>query len=154
MNCFIVLFFVTCFYIERIRNFLELNKNIVKQNNFEKFVRFDLGFVSYETWWKYFSAADLVLLPYKEGIGSGIFADAMAMKKPVIASKVRYFKEISKNYNCLKIAEKDQDFPRIIKESMKPKNYKKMIEESKRYFKENGLTPISKKYKKLYESLK
>jgi|TARA_Y100000310_G_scaffold263274_1_gene273430 glycosyltransferase involved in cell wall biosynthesis len=140
--------------VERIKNFLKFNQNIVKQNNFEKFVRFDLGFISYEDWWKYFSAADLILLPYKEEIGSGIFADAMAMKKPVIASNVRYFKEIEKNYNCIKTAEEDQDFSRIIKESMKPKNYNKMIEGCENFFKENSLTPISKKYKELYESLK
>jgi len=140
--------------VERIENFLELNKNIVKQNNFEKFVRFDLGFVPYETWWKYFSAADLILLPYRGGIGSGLFADAMAMKKPVIASNIPYFRDFAQNYGCIELAKDDEDFQRVIKKAMKPKNYKKMIEESERYFKENGLTPISKKYKKLYESLK
>lgn len=137
---------------KKIKNFLELNKKIVKENYFEKFVRFDIGFVPYKTWWKYFAASDLILLPYRKGIGSGIFADAMAMKKPVIASG-EYFNEFAKGYGCIKLAKKDNEFPRLIQESMKPKNYKKMIKECKRYLNENGFTPISKKYKKLYFSL-
>jgi len=137
---------------EKIKSFLELNKNIVRENQFENFVRFDLGEIPYKTWWKYFAASDLILLPYKGGIGSGIFADAMAMKKPVIASG-KYFNEFAKDYGCIKLANKDNEFPRLIQESMKPRNYKKMIKECERYFNENGLTPISKKYKKLYLSL-
>ncbi|MBT6690045.1 glycosyltransferase [archaeon] len=136
----------------KITNFLELNKKIVRDNNFEKLVRFDLGFIPYEKWWKYFSAADLILLPYRGGIGSGIFADAMAMKKPVIASG-KYFKGFTKDYGCIKIAKQDKDFPVLIKDAMKIKNYKKMIKECERYFSENGLTSVSKKYKKLYTSL-
>lgn len=137
----------------KIKNFLNLNKEIIKEKHFEKFVRLDLGSISNEKWWEYFSAADLVLLPYKGGIGSGIFADAMAAKKPVIASNIKYFKEFTKKYGCIKLAKKDSDFPKLIKEAMKPKNYKKMTDECERYFRENGLTPISKRYKKLYESL-
>ena len=136
----------------KIINFLELNKKIVEDNQFENFVRFDLGNIPYKKWWKYFSAADLVLLPYRGGIGSGIFADAMAMKKPVIATG-KYFRGFAKNYGCLKLSKRDKDIPRLIKESMKPQNYKKMIKECDRFFKENGLTPISRKYKKLYTSL-
>ena len=136
----------------KIKNFLKLNQDLVKDRHFEKFVRFDLGFVPYETWWKYFTAADLILLPYRGGIGSGIFADAMALKKPVIASG-KYFTEFAKNYGCLKLVSRDKDFAKVIKESLKPKNYKKMLNECERFFNENGLTQISKKYKKLYASL-
>jgi glycosyltransferase involved in cell wall biosynthesis len=139
--------------VNKIKDFLELNQRIVRENHFEDFVRFDLGFVSYEKWWKYFSASDIVLLPYRGGIGSGIFADAMAAKKPVIASNVRYFKEFAEDYGCIKLAKDDKDFPKIINKSMEPQTYKEMIGECERYLKENGITPISKKYKKLYESL-
>lgn len=139
--------------VKRITTFLDENKNIVKNKKFEKFVRFNLGFVSYDKWWKYFAAADLVLLPYRGGIGSGIFADAVAMRRPMVASNVKYFKEFSKDYGCLKIAETDSDFPKIIKEAMEKKNYSSMVKECERYLNENGLTPISKKYKKLYISL-
>jgi len=37
---------------------------------------------------------------------------------------------------------------------MKKKNYNKMISEFKRYLKQFGLTPLAKKYAKLYNSLK
>ena len=137
----------------KIKNFLKMNQNIVQRNNSEKFVRFDLGPISYDKWWKYFSASDLVLLPYRGGIGSGIFADAMAIKKPVVASNVIYFREFAQNYGSIKLADKNEDFPKTIKETMKPKNYKKMVKESARYLKENGLTPISKRYINFYQSL-
>lgn len=140
-------------YEEKIKEFLKLNQEIVKENHFEKFVRFDIGPISYEKWWKYFSASDLILLPYKGGIGSGIFADAMAVKKPVIASNVIYFKDFAEDYGCIKLAESDENFPEIIRESMNPKNYKKMLDECNRYFKENNLTKISQKYKELYNSI-
>lgn len=136
----------------KILDFLELNKKIVKESDFQN-VRFDLGKISYEKWWKYFSAADIILLPYKGGIGSGIFADAMAMKKPVVASEIRYFKEFARKYGCIKLAKEDKDFPKEIEKAMIPENYKKMEAEAKRYFEENGLTPISKKYIKLYKNL-
>lgn len=139
---------------EKIKKFLQLNEEIVEKNHFEKFVRFDVGDISYDKWWKYFSASDLILLPYRGGIGSGIFADAMAMEKPVIASNVPYFKQIAKEYGCLEIAKTDKDFPQTIKKSINPKNYKKMLDECKRFFDENNLTVISKKYKELYNSLK
>jgi len=137
----------------RIVSFLDKNKEIVSKNKFEKFVRFDIGPVPYEKWWKYFSAADLILLPYRGGIGSGIFADAMAVKKPVVASNVPYFNEFAKEYGCLKIAKNESDFSKVINEAMEKKHYDKMVKECERYLAENGLTPISKKYKKLYSSL-
>jgi hypothetical protein len=51
------------------------------------------------------------------------------------------------------VVKKDSEFPAEIKNAMKPGNYKKMIKECERYFDENGLTSISKKYKKIYTSL-
>ena len=92
-------------------------------------------------------------MPYRGGIGSGIFADAMAAKKPVISSNIPYFREIANKYDCLKIAKNDNDFSSVINESIKPKNYKKMIKGCRKFIEENGLTPISKKYKELYNSL-
>lgn len=135
------------------RNYIEYLKDIVSQNNFKNLVRFDLKEIPYSIWWKYFFASDLVLLPYRGGVGSGIFSDAMAVGKPVIASNIPYFKRIEEQYKSLKIAQNDSDFPRAVKEALMPKNYKKMEKECKRYLKENGLTPVSKRYKELYLSL-
>ncbi|HJX49945.1 MAG TPA: glycosyltransferase [Candidatus Nanoarchaeia archaeon] len=141
---------------QRTTEYLTENQEYVKKNNLSKFVRFDIFDITDKNplWWEYFSASDLVLLPYRGGIGSGIFAHAMAVKKPVIASNIKFFNEISNNFGCIKIAKNDKEYPKIIKEAIKPKNYKKMVKECERYLKEYGLTPLSKKYKKIYESLK
>lgn len=141
---------------DRVREYINENKKIVKENHFEKFIRFDISDITDKSplWWKYFAASDLVLLPYRGGIGSGIFAHAIAAEKPVIASNIQYFNEIAKKFKCLKIAGNEKDYPRVIKEAMKPKNYRKMVEECKRYLKENSLSVIALKYKRLYLSLK
>ncbi len=138
--------------LEKVKQFVELNEKIVKDNKFEKYVRFDFQPVSYELWWKYFSASDIILLPYKGGIGSGIFADAMAMKKPVVASDVTYCREIANEYNCIKIAKTDQDFPQTIRIVMKKENYGKICQGCQRYFDENNLTMVAKKYKEIYKN--
>ena len=142
---------------DRVRAYIDDNEKIVKENHFEKFVRFDISEEITDKnplWWKYFCAADLILLPYRGGIGSGIFAHAIAAQRPVIASNIQYFNEIAKNYGCIKIATNNQDFPSTIKKAINSKNYKKMVQECKRYLKENGLSVIGIRYKKLYSSLK
>lgn len=116
----------------------------------EEFVELREGYIEYDKWWKYFSACDLVLLPYRGGVGCGVFSDCMAMRKPVVSSKVPYFQCIEKKYKCIKTTD---NFPQEIEECMKPENYNKMVKECERYIKDNGLTPISKKYKNIYGGL-
>lgn len=126
----------------------EINKNKVKGK-----VELRVGFVDYKDWWKYYSSADLVLLPYVGGVGSGIFSDAMAVEKPVIASNVPYFTSIAQRSDAVKIAEKNEDFAKVINESMKSKNYNKLLKGCLKYKRENGLTPVSKKYIEMYKAL-
>jgi glycosyltransferase involved in cell wall biosynthesis len=140
----------------RIKKYIENNKKIVREKHFEKFVRFDISKDITDKnplWWKYFAVADLVLLSYRIGHGSGIFAHAMAAERPVIATNVKFFKEISKNFGCVAVAEENRDFPAVIKNAMKPKNYKKMIKECKKYLRENSLSSVGKKYKEIYSNL-
>jgi len=139
---------------KRLTGYINYCINYVKKNNLSRYVKFNIKPINDEgpKWWNYFSAADLVLQPYRGGIGSGIFTHAMAAKTPVVASNISFFREVSKKYKCVKIAEKEQDYSKVIKDAMKPKNYKKMIKECKRYLKENSWSEISKKYKKLYRS--
>jgi len=140
---------------KRAKSFLNENIDYVKKNKLNKFVRFDISNINSKKseWWEYFSVADLVLLPYRGGISSGIFAHAIATETPVVASNISFFKEILENFGCLKIAKKESDYPKIIKYSMKPKIHKKMVDECKRYKKKYGLTSLSKEYKKFYEKL-
>jgi glycosyltransferase involved in cell wall biosynthesis len=51
-------------------------------------IRIDVGHVPFESVQNYFSAADVVVLPYREGTTSGVLKIAMAFGKPVIASDV------------------------------------------------------------------
>jgi glycosyltransferase involved in cell wall biosynthesis len=133
--------------------YIELNKEIVKKKHFEKFVRFDLKGIPNALWWKYFSAADLILQAYRGGIRSGVFSDAMAAEVPVIASDISFFREMSSRYGSLKIARTESDYPLLIKKALKPDEYRKMKDECRRYKKENSLSVILKKYRNLYESL-
>lgn len=138
----------------RTKSYLDENIEYVKNNDLSKFVRFDISDISDKKpeWWEYFSSADLVLLPYRGGIGSGIFAHAMAMKKPVIASNIQFFKEISENFDCVKIASTNEDYPALIKECMKKENYSKMIKGCENYFNKWKYSSLSKEYNKLYSS--
>ena len=138
---------------KKVEDFINLNKEIVRKNNFQEYVRFDLREVPTDLWWKYLSAADLVIQAYRGGVRSGVFSEAMAAKKPVIASNINFFKEMAKKYKSLIVVEKEEDFPKAIKETMKPKNYQRMKKECERYLKENGLSEVAKKYKELYLSL-
>jgi len=135
---------------KKMLDWINFNKRIIKKNNFQKFVRFDLGEIPPSLWWKYLSAADLVLLPYRGGVRSGVFSDAMASKTPVIASNIKFFNEMSKNFGCLMIADKEGDYPKLIKQAMKAKNYSRMQKECKRYAKINGLSNLANAYKKVY----
>ena len=71
-----------------------------------------------DKWWEFFYAADLVILPYIDGIGSGIFQDAMATRTPVVCSDTEYFREMLEDYNCGAIAFNDNDYPRAIEFTM------------------------------------
>ncbi len=135
---------------KRVHDFIDLNKKIVEENNFRKFVRFDLKELPVNLWWKYLSACDLVLQAYRGGVRSGVFSEAMAAKKPVIASDINFFREMAKKYKSLIVVEKDEDFPAAISKAMQPLEYRNMQKECERYTKENGLSQVSKKYKELY----
>ncbi|MBI3623780.1 glycosyltransferase [Candidatus Pacearchaeota archaeon] len=138
-----------------LKEHLDFLQNYVKEHQLSKYVRFDIKEISDQMpiWWEYFSAADFVLQAYRGGVGSAIFTHAMATKTPVIASNAPFFLEISKSYDCIRIAKTDDEFPKIIKESLKPKNYAKMLRGCEKYFAENNWFEVAKKYKKVYESL-
>lgn len=140
---------------DRVRNYIEENKKIVNEKKLGKFVRFDIFDITDKNplWWKYFAASDLVLLPYRGGIGSGIFAHSIAARRPIIASNIQFFNEASKNFSGVALAKNDEDYPNVIKKSMQKENLRRMEQACEKYLSEYGLTAISKKYKKIYLSL-
>lgn len=140
---------------DRVRNYIEENKKIVKEKKLDKFVRFDIFDINDKNplWWKYFAAADLVMLPYRGGIGSGIFAHSIAARRPIIASNIKFFKEAAKNFEGISLAKSDEDYPKVIKEAMNPKKLKKMEDACAKYLGEFGLSALAKKYKAIYQSV-
>lgn len=134
-------------------NWISYLQEIVIKDGFSGYVRFDLREIPYSLWWRYFSAADLILLPYRGAIGSGIFTDAMATGRPVVASDVPFFREIAERYGCIELAKNDSDFPRAIKDAMKPRRHRKMVRECKRYLKRNSWTEVGKRYKAFYNGI-
>jgi glycosyltransferase involved in cell wall biosynthesis len=138
---------------KRIQDYLNENIEYVRKNKLEKYTRFDVFNINDKSplWWEYFCAADLVLLPYRGGIGSGIFAHSIAAKTPIIASNIQFFNEISNNFNCLKVVKDEKDYPNIIKEASKEENLKKMKKECQKYFNKYKVSRISKEYIKIYK---
>ena len=134
---------------ERIFNWFKYNNDIIEKDNSRKYIKIHTGDISYKWWWKYFAIADLVLLPYKGGIGSGIFADAIATRTPMVCSNIPFFKNVKQDF--IRIAKTDKDFSIEIKKAME--NKEKMIKSFDSYIKEYGVSNISKKYKKVYEGI-
>ena len=138
---------------QRIQDYLKSLKDYVEENNLKN-VRFDIFDITDENplWWKYFSASDIVLQAYRQGIGSGIFLHSVATKTPVVSNDTEFFREIKKKFDCLKLV-KDGNYAKTIQEVMKSNNYKKMVKGCENYLKENSWDKLGKRYKSLYESL-
>jgi len=62
--------------------------SIIKENNLENCVKIVDGYVPDEEVEKYFSASDVVVLPYKSATQSGIVQIAFGFEKPVIVTNV------------------------------------------------------------------
>lgn len=131
--------------------------NIHKAKN----VRLDMGEIPYELWWKYFAAADVVLLPYRGGIGSGIFSDCIVAKKPMVTSNTKYFRESEKYWRFVDMAESMKtcgnnvssrcDYAQAIK-NIESRDKSIIEEDFNIYTKEHGLTNLAKKYKEIYKN--
>jgi len=73
-------------------------------------------------WWEFFYAADVVVLPYIDGIGSGIFQDAMAARTPAVCMSTDYFRDILNGENCAELIHFNHDLPRAVADAIKNKN--------------------------------
>lgn len=136
----------------RVLDYLDHVKSLAKDPKISEKVRFDLKELPFDLWWKYFSASDLVLLPYKEGLASGIFSDAIAMKVPMVGSDIDYFREFSRKYGIIELA-KGGDFSSAINKAIEPNNYKKMKQKMDDYVKEFGVLSIGNKYIPIYKHI-
>lgn len=82
-------------------------KELVKKLKLENHIYFYNDFIPTSEVKYYFSAADVVILPYKSATQSGIVQIAMNFKKPVIASNVGGLSEVIKNNETGYIVEKE-----------------------------------------------
>lgn len=136
---------------DRQTDWLSNLKDIVDENEIEN-VRFDIKELPYKLWWKYFSAADMVLLPYSKGIGSGIFADCIATKTPMVGSNIEYFREFEASWDFIGIAWKEDSYMSAINEMLKTDKLWLGLEFDN-YIKEHGMIALAKKYKEVYNGL-
>lgn len=71
--------------------------DLIKKLNIEKSIYLFNGYIPNENVSNFFSAADLVVLPYRSGTGSGVTQASFAFNKPVLASNVGDFVEVVDN---------------------------------------------------------
>ncbi|OGW75007.1 MAG: hypothetical protein A2Z72_00595 [Omnitrophica bacterium RBG_13_46_9] len=71
--------------------------DLIKRSGIERNVVIKDGYVPNEDVCLYFTAADLVVLPYTHGTGSGILQLAYAFKRPVVATSVGCLPEVVKD---------------------------------------------------------
>lgn len=69
-------------------------EKIIKENKLDEFVSCHIKYIPDELVDYYFSASDVVCLPYTELFQSGVVQLAYAYKKPVISSNLDAFKEV------------------------------------------------------------
>ncbi len=73
---------------------------------------------SYEDYLRYMAEASYVLLPYSKRFSyrvSGVFFDAMAFRKKVIASSTKFFRNFAKRYPCVSfIFENFAEFKQLV----------------------------------------
>ncbi len=77
-------------------DFLEY-ENIIRQNRLHTYVRRDIQYIPNEEVHRYFSAADLVVLPYRKIYQSGVLLTALSYGKPVLTSDIPGMTEIIKD---------------------------------------------------------
>ncbi len=69
-------------------------QDIIDNSGVQKEIYVKLDYIANEDIYKYFSAADIVVLPYNEVSGSGVLQIAYAFGKPVVATNLDGFREV------------------------------------------------------------
>ncbi|HHB13053.1 MAG TPA: glycosyltransferase [Chromatiales bacterium] len=60
------------------------------------------------------SAADVMVLPYERGAQSGMFAQALALQRPVVASNLRAFRLLAERSGAGLVVDRDEDWVETI----------------------------------------
>ena len=107
-----------------------------------KYCKLDIKFISHSDVSYYYSAADIVILPYRKIYQSGVLMMSLSYKKPVVVSDLPSFKEIIVDNRTGYIFESENslDLSRVINKAL---DNPKLLEE----IKENGYNLIASDYK-------
>lgn len=97
-------------------------------------------------------ASDVMLLPYRHEVQSGVLNLVLAYNKPSITSDLPYFREIQEKYDCIDIAQNKNDFLEKIKSLLIDQNHAEdLISNSKRYWQDNNLNSLVDEYIHVYD---
>lgn len=112
------------------------------------------GCLSDDNFHRWFDAADIIYLPYKDIWQSGIFNNAAAHQCCVVSSDVGYFKHIKEKYECVEIAPSDIEssvklIDDILNDKSKRRSLKKSIE---KYAEENSFSSVANEHDQLYSN--
>lgn len=97
--------------------------NIIRENNVEEYIEIHDGYIPDKEVEKFFTACDLVVLPYESATQSAVVQVAYGFEKPVVVTNVGGLPEVVKNDKTGYVVE--------------PRNSEKLAESIVSYFKEN-----------------
>ena len=117
-------------------------QKLIDELAISKYCKLDIKFISHSDVSNYYSAADIVILPYRKIYQSGVLMMSLSYKKPVVVSDLPSFKEIIENNRTGYIfqSENSFDLSRAINQAL---DNPKLLEE----IKQNGYDLIATDYK-------
>ena len=117
-------------------------QKLIDELSISKYCKLDIKFISHSDVPYYYSAADIVILPYRKIYQSGVLMMSLSYKKPVVVSDLPSFKEIIDDNRTGYVFESENslDLSRVINKAL---DNPKLLEE----IKENGYNLIASDYK-------
>ena len=117
-------------------------QKLIDELSISKYCKLDIKFISHSDVPYYYSAADIVILPYRKIYQSGVLMMSLSYKKPVVVSDLPSFKEIIDDNRTGYVFESENslDLSIVINKAL---DNPKLLEE----IKENGYNLIASDYK-------
>lgn len=131
--------------------------DLIEKMNFKERVVYEFDFIAFENVAKYFTASDLVLLPYRKIDHSGIIHLAYSFGRPVIATQVGDFAEVIADGKSGYLVNRDDpdDMARAIVAAFSTKNWLAESGAHAKWMSENQFSweSIGAETRKVYEEL-
>ena len=124
--------------------------SIIKKNSLENFVTWHNSYIDDDKIHLYFSASDLVLLPYKHATQSGVIPIAYNFNKPVVTSNLRGLKEyVDPTMNYLFDVGSHDDLVSLLINIINTYDYKIIEKNIKNFKKKFSVKELNKKIENL-----